>query len=384
MDRKRICFVMDNNPDFLGGTAVYVNNLVTPLKNKPNLKLSCVYPGKDNKTYFKNEVEYFEIKTTLPFPLNLFEYGLKVSKFFSINSFDVINSHAMAGYFMKFIEKKDNTRLINTYHGVAYYLYKSHLKEKNIIHKLGSAGFMIIGQILEGPPTKKADQVICVSNKVKNDLEKIYGKIKNKIVIRSGVDTKKFKAHNSIKSKKELALDINKKYMIYVGRGGFWTKGLDRAVKFIQEINRLDNSYNLLIIGPDNRKSNMNYINKIKNISKYIQKTDRDTIQKYYSSAEAFLCFSRYEGGAPTLTLGEAMASGCLPICSQDSNQEIIINNLNGLILEDYSQKEAIKVLKILNNRNKKNKLIKKSIKTIKEISTEKWAKKYYEVLINE
>lgn len=382
MNKNKICFVMDNNPEFLGGTAIYVNNLITKLKKESKtLKISCVYPGKIDKNYSKNGIKYFEIKTTLPFPFNFFEYGKKVSKFLETKSFDLINSHAMAGYFMKYFNKKDGTKLINTYHGVAYYFYQSHLPEKNLVHKFGAIPFMLIGKILEAPPTSKADKIICVSDKVSEHLETLYGPIKNKIVIRSGVDTKKFGKFNRQASKLELKLDPNKIYFLYVGRGGFWTKGLDRAVKLIKEINKLNNKYNLLIIGPDQTKNNTELISEIEDISTYLPKIDRELIQKYYAASDAFFCFSRYEGGAPTLTLGEAMASGCLPICSDDSKQEIITNKLNGLIINNYDSNEAKNILKILENEEIKTKILKESLKSINILSIDNWTKKYYKAM---
>jgi len=101
----------------------------------------------------------------------------------------------------------------------------------------------------------------------------------------------------------------------------------------------------------------------------------------YYNSADVFFCMSRYEGGAPTLVTSEAMASGCLVVCSKDSEQEIIKDEENGLIIENFGKMSAEKVLKILEDKKKKEKIIKNAMETIKEISLEKWGKKYLEVL---
>jgi len=79
-----------------------------------------------------------------------------------------------------------------------------------------------------------------------------------------------------------------------------------------------------------------------------------------------FFCMSRYEGGAPTLVTSEAMASGCLVVCSKDSEQEIIEDKKNGLIIEEFGEKDAEKVLEILKDKKKKEEMIKNSIKNNK------------------
>ena len=104
----------------------------------------------------------------------------------------------------------------------------------------------------------------------------------------------------------------------------------------------------------------------------------REKLPYYYNSADIFFNMSRYEGGAPTLVTSEAMSSGCLVVCSKDSNQEIIEGGKNGLIVEKWGKKEA---KKILNNKNNK-KILLNSMKTIKEISLEKWRKKYLNKLL--
>lgn len=384
MNKKKICFIMDNDPNFLGGTAVYVKNIAGYLeKNKVAKEICCVYPGKENKEYFSKNVRYVELKTFLPFPLKFFEYAKKVNKFLENEKFDVINSHAMAGYFMKNFNNKYGAKLVHTYHGVAYYFYSTHLTGKNLIKKIGSIPFMILGKILESPPVKKADNVICVSSHVKNELDELYDKKNNKIVIRTGVDTSKFKKIDSSLAKKNLNLDPAKKYLLYVGRGGYWRKGLDRAVKLMKEVHIQDKEIGFLIVGPENNSANLNLIKEVEDFSSYIPTADRETISNYYNASEIFFCFSRYEGGAPIMTLGEAMASECLPVCSKDANQEIIREDVNGLIVNKFDSEDARKIILVMNNKKIVDKLVRNSIKTIKSLSLDKWGTKYLKVLFN-
>jgi len=75
---------------------------------------------------------------------------------------------------------------------------------------------------------------------VKRQVQKLYGKKKDIKVIRTGVDLKNFKVRNKNKIKEKLNLDLNKTYGLYVGGGGYWTKGLDRAIKLAGEINKIN------------------------------------------------------------------------------------------------------------------------------------------------
>ena len=166
-------------------------------------------------------------------------------------------------------------------------------------------------------PSKKTDKFICVSEKVKKQVEKLYGKRKNIVVIRTGVNLKDFKIRNKTKTKIKLNLNPKKFYGLYVGGGGYWTKGLDRVIKLAGEINKINKKFKLIVIGPDEKKVKY-LINK--NFVIFLKNVPRKKMPYYYNASEVFFCMSRYEGGAPTLVVSEAMASGCLIVCSKDSN----------------------------------------------------------------
>ena len=75
------------------------------------------------------------------------------------------------------------------------------------------------------------------------------------------------------------------------------------------------------------------------------------------------------------------MASGCLLICSKDAEQEIIEDDKNGIIIENFNKNDAERIMKILKDKRKKDEIIKNSIKTAKELSLEKWGKRYFEAV---
>ncbi len=371
---KRICFINGSHPNFLGGMSLYQRNLIKNLNKK--IKITLVYFGKENKRYEKESINYVEIKSRLHYPLDQIVDNLKILKYLKNNNFDIINSHALWGQWMKFYKKKNSEKLVHTYHGVTYNFFKNHLRRFNFSKKIFFSPMLLFSYLIEKPPMKKADEIICVSEKVKNQLQELYVSRRKMNVIRTGVDLKDFKPRNKESLYKKLNLDSNLIYGLYVGAGGYWTKGLDRAISLGKEINKIDKRFRLVLIGPDYEK--VKHLIK-KDFIVFLQNIPREKMSLYYSVSDVFFCMSRYEGGAPTLVVSEAMASGCLLICSEDSEQEIIKSNENGLIIKEFGKEDAREILKTLKN---KGKIIKSSLETIKKFSLEKWRKRTMEVLL--
>lgn len=379
----KICFVSAPNPTENGGIGIYVKNLVKILSKDKKNEITLVYRGEKNKKRRKANVNYVEIKVPIPKKpsntiLREFYFNHRVKKFLEKNSFDIINSHATWGYWMKNYKKSQTQKIIHTYHGVTRNFFKTHLRRFKGIKKIIYGVSLIYAKLVEKPPMKMADKIICVSEKVKAQLKELYGERKEMHVLRTGVDLKDFKIHDKNKAKKELNLNPKKDYGLYIGAGSGWNKGLDRAVKLSKEIYKLDKKYQLIVIGPD--------YNKIKELIKeefviFLKEVPRKDIPFYYNSSDIFLCMSRYEGGAPTLVVSEAMGSGTLVACSKSSEQEVIIDGKNGLVLNEFNHQDAKKVLRVLKDKSKKNKIIKEATKLVKGISLEKWTKKYFEIL---
>lgn len=378
MEKKKICFVTINgSPDFLGGYSLYHKNLIEYIKtNHISLDVSWVYFGKENRIYDKEGVHYFELKLNKINSFMQIGKHFLLAKFFRKNYFDIINS--VGGIWTFFYKKRENQKIIQTFHGTVYYFNKNQLKRFNILKRILLSPILLLSWILERPH-KKTDKVICVSEKVKRQTERLYGKRKNTFVVRTGVNLDNFKPRNKERTKRQLHLDEKKFYSLYVGGGGYWGKGLDRAVRLSEEIYKENENYKMIVIGADYNKVKKIIDNKKSLI--LLKNVPREKMPLYYSSSDIFFCLSRYEGGAPTLVTSEAMASGCLLVCSKDSEQEIIENNKNGLIIEGFDKSDAYNIMKILKDKKKKNEIIKNSIKTIKELSLEKWGEKCINLL---
>lgn len=374
--KTKICFVtIEGPPDFLGGYSLYHKNLIEYIKeNKINWDITWVYFGKENKSYNKEGVLYFELKSIGKNYFTQIKRHFLLAKFFRRNYFDIINS--IGGIWTFLYKKRKNQKIIQTFHGTAYYFNKNQMRRFNLLKRILISPILQLSWLLERPH-KATDKIICVSEKVKHQVIKLYGRRKI-FVVRTGVSLNNFKPRDKNKSKKEINLDIKKDYGLYIGGGGYWGKGLDRAIKLSKEIYKINKNYKLIIAGADYTK--VKHLLNEKFII-YLDKVERKNIPYYYNASEVFFCMSRYEGGAPTLVVSEAMASGCLLVCSKDSEQEIIENNKNGLIIESFNEKYAKILISILDNKRKKNEIIKNSIKTIKELSLEKWGKKTISII---
>lgn len=378
MKKIKLCFAsMEGSPEYLGGASLFYKNLINYIHhNHKDILISWVYFGKENKKYIKENVEYIELEYTgIESPL-LLKKSIIMAKFFTKNYFDIIST--MWGIWTRFYKKKPSQKLIQELHGTMYYFNKNHFKKFNLFKKIFFSPLLIVSWLVD-KSSKDIDKLICVSDKVKRQVEKLYGKRKNVVVIRTGVDLQKFRPRDKNKARKELHLEKNKIYGLYIGRGGYWTKGLDRTVKLSEEIYKIDENYRLIVIGPD--------VKKVKHLLNrefiiYINKVDREKMPFYYNASNIFFCFSRYEGGAPTLVVSEAMASGCLVVCAKSAEQEIIENEKNGLIIENFGEKEAQNTNLILKNKEKKEEIIQNEYKTIKELSLEKWGGRYLKELL--
>ena len=359
----KVCFITYSHPDFLGGVSIYNKNLINQLKDKNNkLDLTWAYFGKEDKKYSKDGITYIKIKKSkvqIPGIINNF----KTRKFLKDNYFDIV--FTTGGPWTLFYKNPPGQKIIHIFHGTVYHFNKNHLKKFGLLRMIISPPILFLSRLAELPHYDR-EKIICVSNKVKRQVEDLYGEYGME-VIRTGISLAEFKPRHINKKRKFL-------YGLYVGSGGYWTKGLDRAINLSREIYKLNKNYRLIVIGPDESKVK-HLLNEEFVI--YLKDIERNDIKYYYNVAKIFLCMSRYEGGAPTLTTSEAMASGCLIVSSVDAKQEILRNNYNGLIISRFDKSDAKRILK--NIRNKK--LIKNSLNTIKKLSIEKWAEKFLKII---
>jgi len=377
---KSICLISGSSPEFLGGVSLYQRNLINyAKKQKLDLEFNWIYPGNQNKKYDLDGIKCIEIKSFKNPILKEFDFAKKVKRFLYGERFDILNTHANWGYCLGKYNKKKDQKIIHTYHGVTYPYMKIQFARFGFF-KYFFYPLLPFFYLTEKPPIKKADKIICVSKKVKKELGTVYNSNKNMEVIRTGVNLSQFKKLSKEKSRKELSLENKKIYGLYSGRGGYWNKGLDRAISLGKEIYKINKNFRLIVVGADKSKCK-NYLNFP--FIEYGGVINRKNIPKYYSACDFFLSLSRYEGGAPILTLSEAISSECLTICSKDSEPEILEDKKDCLILKGYSENQAREILELLQNKEKIISMKKSAKEKIKNLSLDKWGEKYLEVLLN-
>ncbi|MCX6750914.1 MAG: glycosyltransferase family 4 protein, partial [Candidatus Pacearchaeota archaeon] len=254
MEKKKICFVNSINPNFLGGVSLYQENLIKSLyKNK--YEITWIYKSYKEEKYSKGGINYVGLKVRKMLFIDDIVFNNKVGRYLKKNYFDIINSHAICGYWLRNYKKKSGQKIIHTYHGLGVPYYKVQLRRYNFLKRILLSSILLpLGFITDRPPMKKADSIICVSNKVKEQVERTYFKRKNIYVIRTGVELSKFKLINKKDARRKINLEAEKSYGLYVGKGGYWIKGLDRAVKLSEEIYKLNKNFRLIVIGSDYEK----------------------------------------------------------------------------------------------------------------------------------
>lgn len=377
--KKNVCFISGSSPDFFGGISIYQRNLISYSKSKNlGLEFTWVYPGNKNNTHILDGVNCIELKS-LKYPiLREISFSKRVLSYIRENNFDIINTHANWGYCLRNYSKKESQKNIHTYHGVTMPYMKIQFERFGLLKYLFYP-ILPFFYNLEKPPINGSDEIICVSQKVISDLKRLYSTKENLHLIRTGVDTSKFKKLNKKKSREELNLKNNFIYGLYSGRGGYWNKGLDRAIKISKEIYKKNNNYRLIVLGSDFDKCKK-YLSEEFVVYKGI--VERKILPKYLSSVDFFFSLSRYEGGAPTLALIEAISCGCPTICSKDMDPEILNDGKDCIILNNYSQKGSDKIISLVKNKNKVKSISESAKEKIKNLSLEKWGKKYFEILL--
>ena len=375
-EKLDVGIILASDPNFLGGLGLYQKNLISYLNKDVNI--SIIYKGLENKSTRKKGIKYFQIKSPeIVFMGNLF-FEFKVRNFLKKNKFDIINSHGFTGLWMRSL--KGSTKLVHTYHGSTYHFYKNHLKRFSKIKRILLWPILFVPYFFERFPMKQANKIICVSKHVKKDLMGLHGTRRRIKSISTGVDLKDFKQKDRKKVKEKLKLNKNNFYGLYVGHGGFWTKGLDKVIDLSREIYKLNNNFRLIIIAAEENKVKHLLDNRFTIL---LPSQLRKDIPDYYNASDIFFSMSRCEGGAPTMVTSEAMASGCLVVTDKEANQEIIQDKENGLIVKEDYTKEAERILKTIKNKIEIKRIINNSLKTIKDLSLDNWAKKYIDYLFN-
>jgi glycosyltransferase involved in cell wall biosynthesis len=185
---------------------------------------------------------------------------------------------------------------------------------------------------------KFCDHIVTLTNKDKIDFNSKYSAtnvltIGNPVTIdRPPEEYLSVDAKNRVKS--QLGLDLDKKYVVAVGR---FTrqKGFDLLLKSWLQIHKKIANWNLVIVGNGPELSNLENLRSVFGLNECVHFAQPTTnISNYYIASEIMACSSRFEG--LPLVLIEAKFFG-LPIVSYDCHtgpRDIVRHNVDGILVE--------------------------------------------------
>jgi D-inositol-3-phosphate glycosyltransferase len=192
------------------------------------------------------------------------------------------------------------------------------------------------------------DSIIVATKREKNDMVKHYGFIGDRIsIIPCGVNLQLFSPVDKTKARQELNLDVDGKYVLYVGRIE-QLKGID---KLICALSYLPLEVKLLIIGGDRysheQETSLKKLAWLHGLSKrvyFIGSVPQPLLTAYYSAADVTVNPSYYE--TFNLVSLETMACGTPLVSTQVGvATEVIENGKNGYLVESNSPLELARGL---------------------------------------
>ena len=235
-------------------------------------------------------------------------------------------------------------------------------------------------KILKSRCLKRATYITVVSERLRQELEKVYGIPKQKIdVIPMGCDVTNFSPNfrNEQYFKKN-----GKKNIIFVGRLAE-KKGVKYLIDAMQYVDA-----NLYIVGKGPLEEKLKrqascYGEKII----FMGAKTHEELSEIYASADVFVAPSitakdgDQEGFG--LVIIEAMASGVPVVASRSGGiVDIISHGQNGLLVEEKNSKElAVEINLLLQDEELRDRLINVSRETVRKYSYENIAKEYHKVI---
>ncbi len=321
-------------------------------KKDNNLKIECWFIEKGYLKEFKKAKEGIKFRI---FPTNFsIRHGMEISlSIINALNKEIINSakqndkliihlheyHSWQAYLiLDSIKKCKGIKIIAQHHGGRSPL--ENLKRyKRLILFLP---LILLMQLLEKKLFKKIDTFYALSDDEINYLKRITPKSKVKFQT-MGISEKYYIIQNKKELREKLKLNINKKYILYIGRIKT-TKGIKELLDAMKKID--NKSIGLLIIGGGADYDKYNKYTKginLKNV-KFLGEIYGDKKLDYLSACDCLILPS-YTEGAPVVLM-EAIAKN-LPVIVTDVGgiSKMIANGREGIIIRPRSSEEIIKAI---------------------------------------
>lgn len=347
---KKILVVSNHFYPYVGGLEKFVLELSYSLANKGNkvdvltfqYKILKHIEKKDNIRIIR--LPCFEILgETYSIP-KIFNYKYMALKRELLKEhYDVVftNTRFFTSTFMGYkLAKKIKARLIHIEHG-----------NKFVIHKnpLVTAAAWIYDQTWGRLVISNAEIVVGISKECVSFAKRLGAK--KTVVIHNSIHTNQFK--------KIITIKVKETTITYVGRL-IYAKGIQHLIEAVK-----DKETTIQIVGDGPYKKNLETLSKNLNVkTHFLGRKDQKEIVEILSKTDIFINPS-YSEGLPTSVL-EAGAIG-LPIIATDvgGTNEIIDNEINGLLIEPRSSvaiKNALAILEDKKIREQFSKNIKEKV----------------------
>lgn len=239
--------------------------------------------------------------------ISSFYYSINLKKIYNhinIKKYNLIHAHWVypTGYIAMLLSKKYNIPYIITAHG-------------SDIHTIPKNNAKIAKYTLE--ILENASKVIFVSDSLKRDALNLGYSGKNAEVIYNGVDINNFKELNKEKVKLELGFGCT--VIGYIGRLEP-IKGADRLPRIFNEINKLKEDIEFLIIGDGSLKENIiKELDELKIKYRYCKSMEHKKLNKYMNSCDAIVVPSRNESFC------------CVALEAQACGTKVVASNVGGI-----------------------------------------------------
>lgn len=197
---------------------------------------------------------------------------------------------------------------------------------------------------------------------------KLAAKYSNAIVTLTKEDKHYFKQNLKIKcpiytiynplvlTKRNNDYDLNSKIILSAGRLTY-QKGFDMLVEVAKEVLRHNNEWKWIILGEgEDRKKLEAQIHKCGLDGKVILKGNVGNINSFYDKASIFVLTSRFEGFGLVLTEAKTFKLPCISFKCKAGPGEIILNDVNGYLIECFDLNGMAEKIKYLINSESKRK----------------------------
>ncbi|GAB6282544.1 MAG: glycosyltransferase family 4 protein [Ignavibacterium sp.] len=339
--------ILHISPDFnySCGVSKYIYLLLQEFSNNPSYKLFFITNGGDSLDRLNSlnvEVHLMKFSTGLINVFNFYSNYRKLKEFCIKNKIDIIHTHHRYPELLAhYVSRKSNIKTITTVH--------------SLLNSYKSLSF-------------KSDEIIAVSNAVKNNIISNYDIPENKIEVMYNLIDEKYFNQNIIsmnkdilendilKLKNQFYIPLNNKVIFFAGRINK-IKGIDILINAFKKLNKEYSNLSLLLIGEIlDAQFNEKNLKQIPNII-YLQ--PQKDIDIFYYLSDIIVLPSRVES-FPLIMLEAGIFQKPFIGSKTGGVAEFIEHNHQGLLFESENVNELSNTIKyLLNNEEEGNRLAK-------------------------